>query len=133
MKESRSYFAVILDEYGALSGIITLHDLLEALVGELNEEEDPVKVEDIRKLNDDTWKIQGCAALEDVAEELDIELPVDEYDTFSGYICGVIGRVPDDDERFQCKNDLLDMEIHYVKNHIIGDVTVKVKQKQETA
>ena len=115
MKESRSYFAVILDEYGALSGIITLHDLLEALVGELNEEEDPVKVEDIRKLNDDTWKIQGCAALEDVAEELDIELPVDEYDTFSGYICGVIGRVPDDDERFQCKNDLLDMEIHYVK------------------
>ena len=133
MKESRSYFAVILDEYGALSGIITLHDLLEALVGELNEEEDPVKVEDIGKLNDDTWKIQGCAALEDVAEELDIELPVDEYDTFSGYICGVIGRVPDDDERFQCKNDLLDMEIHYVKNHIIGDVTVKVKQKQETA
>lgn len=133
MKESRSYFAVILDEYGALSGIITLHDLLEALVGELNEEEDPVKVEDIRKLNDDTWKIQGCAALEDVAEELNIELPVDEYDTFSGYICGVIGRVPDDDERFQCKNDLLDMEIHYVKNHIIGDVTVKVKQKQETA
>ena len=133
MNESRSYFAVILDEYGALSGIITLHDLLEALVGELNEEEDPVKVEDIRKLNDDTWKIQGCAALEDVAEELDIELPVDEYDTFSGYICGVIGRVPDDDERFQCKNDLLDMEIHYVKNHIIGDVTVKVKQKQETA
>ena len=133
MKESRSYFAVILDEYGALSGIITLHDLLEALVGELNEEEDPVKVEDIRKLNDDTWKIQGCAALEDVAEELDIELPVDEYDKFSGYICGVIGRVPDDDERFQCKNDLLDMEIHYVKNHIIGDVTVKVKQKQETA
>ena len=131
MKESRSYFAVILDEYGALSGIITLHDLLEALVGELNEEEDPVKVEDIRKLNDDTWKIQGCAALEDVAEELNIELPVDEYDTFSGYICGLIGRVPDDDERFQCKNELLDMEIHYVKNHIIGDVTVKVKQKQQ--
>lgn len=133
MKESRSYFAVILDEYGALSGIITLHDLLEALVGELNEEEDPVKVEDIRKLNDDTWKIQGCAALEDVAEELNIELPVDEYDTFSGYICGLIGRVPDDDERFQCKNELLDMEIHYVKNHIIGDVTVKVKQKQQTS
>lgn len=131
MKESRSYFAVILDEYGALSGIITLHDLLEALVGELNEEEDPVKVEDIRKLNDDTWKIQGCAALEDVAEELNIELPVDEYDTFSGYICGLIGRVPDDDERFQCKNELLDMEIHYVKNHIIGDVTVKVRQKQQ--
>ena len=57
-------------------------------MGDLRELEEPVEPEDIEKLDEGVWKIQGSADLEDVAEELKIKLNLDDYDTFSGYICG---------------------------------------------
>ena len=94
MKKSGNYFAVVLDEYGGVDGIITLRDLIEQLVGDLNEEEDGIPVEDIVKLTDNSWKIQGLTSLDDVQEALGVPLPVDEYDTFSGYILGILGHIP---------------------------------------
>ena len=90
MKQSRSYFAVSIDEYGGVSGIITLHDLVESLVGELEEKEEPIKPKDIEKVSEGIWKIQGFADLDDVSEELGVKLPTDTYDTFSGFVCSVI-------------------------------------------
>ncbi|MDC7288964.1 hemolysin family protein [Blautia schinkii] len=130
MKESRIYFAVVLDEYGGLSGIITLHDLMESLVGELNEPEEPWGPEDIEETEDGKWKIQGCALLDDVADALKIQLPVDVYDTFSGFICGVIGRVPGDGETFTCGAEGLVIEVHEVEKHMIGECTVTLSAKE---
>lgn len=129
MKENRIYFAVVLDEYGGLSGIITLHDLMESLVGELNEPEEPWGPEDIERAGEGKWKIQGCALLDDVADALKIQLPVDVYDTFSGFVCGVIGRVPVDGENFVCEAEGLVIEVHEVQKHIIGACTVTLKEK----
>lgn len=129
MKESRIYFAVVLDEYGGLSGIITLHDLMESLVGELNEPEEPWGPEDIEEFGDGKWKIQGCALLDDVADALKIQLPVDVYDTFSGFVCGVIGRVPGDGEAFTCEAEGLVIEVHEVHMHMIGACTVTLNKK----
>ena len=56
MKQTRKYFAVVLDEYGGMSGIVTLHDLIETLVGDLEEEEVPPKPEDIEKINENLKK-----------------------------------------------------------------------------
>ncbi|MGI6069726.1 MAG: hemolysin family protein [Blautia sp.] len=125
MKASRVYFAVLIDEYGILSGIVTLHDLIEALVGDLEEKEEPRKPKEIDRLEEDVWRIQGCADLEDVMREVKKTLPTDIYDTFSGYICGVIGRVPDDGEQFTCEGDGLVMEVKSVSGHIIGEVIVR--------
>lgn len=85
MKKVRIYFAVVLDEYGGMSGIVTLHDLVEALVGELEEEEMPAKPEDIKKIKEDVWRIQGCAQLDEVSEALGVEFP-EVFDTFSGFV-----------------------------------------------
>ncbi len=126
MKQQRTYFAVIIDEYGGLSGIITVHDIMEALVGELEEKEDDEKPKDIEKLADDTWKIQGCADLDEVAEELDREMPVDTYDTFSGYVCGLIGRVPDEGESFVWEEDGMKIQVQDVVDHIIQETVVQV-------
>ena len=122
MKNSRIYFAVVLDEYGGLSGIITVHDLIEEIVGDLYETEEPA---DIEQISDDTWCIQGCAALDDVADILGIKLPVDDYDTYGGYLCSVIGRVPNDEECFECETDDIHVQVHSVFNHRIGSTTVK--------
>ena len=103
MQENREYFAVVIDEYGGMSGIVTLHDIMEALLGDLSEKESPIKPEEIEKLSEDKFVIQGSADLEDVAEALDIEMPIDVYDTFSGFICGVLGRIPEEGEKFKCQ------------------------------
>lgn len=126
MKEARTYFAVIIDEYGGLSGIITVHDIIEALVGELEEKEDVEKPKDIEWIADNTWKIQGCADLDEVAEALGCEMPVDIYDTFSGYVCGMIGRVPDEGESFRWENDGIRIQVRDVQDHIIQETVVHI-------
>ena len=83
MKQEKKKFAVVLDEYGGFSGTITINDLLELLVGDIYEEETEIQI-----VSEDTWKIKGCASLDDVAEAVGISLPVEEYDTFGGYVFG---------------------------------------------
>lgn len=127
MKKKKNYFAVVMDEYGGLSGIITLHDLMEALVGDMEEEEEE-KTEDIVKVSDKEWRVQGCAPLDEVAAELNRDLPVDKYDTFGGYIISIIDRIPENGENFFCAADGLQIEVHGVENHRITDTTLTVEQ-----
>ena len=107
MQKSRNYFAAVIDEYGGISGIITLHDLMEALVGELYETEEAPMPLAVEKIGENTWKVRGYADLEDVSDALEVELPTDTYDTFSGFICGLIGKVPRNGEQFSCEYDAL--------------------------
>ena len=126
MRKKRSYFAVILDEYGGMSGIITLHDLLEELVGELHETEEE-KAEAIKQIDENTWQIQGYADLSDVGDCLNVSLPVDSYDTFNGFIWGEIGKVPGDGESFEFETPELKVRVHAVENHKVTDATVWLK------
>lgn len=130
MKQARTYFAVIIDEYGGMSGIITLHDLMEALVGDLNEKEEPMKPQDIECLPEGTWKIQGCADLEEVSAAWNRPLPIDIYDTFSGYLCGLLGRVPEDGETFIWENETMKVEVCRVQGHMIQEAVVQLKEQE---
>lgn len=131
MKKKRIYFAVLVDEYGGVSGIITLHDLMESLVGDLYEPDEEEEPDDIVKISDNQWRIQGRADVEDVAEELRIELPSQDYDTFGGYVCGVIDRIPEDGETFVCSTDDLEIRVLAVENHRIKEAVVWKKEKEE--
>ena len=130
MKKSGNYFAIVVDEYGGMSGIATMRDLVELLVGELAEGEEDHE-EDIVALGTDEWKIQGTASLDDVAEALDVELPVEEYDTFSGYICGTLGEVPDDGVTFDLETDDLKIQVQKVQDRRIEEAFVFKKKKAE--
>ncbi|MBQ9961615.1 MAG: HlyC/CorC family transporter [Firmicutes bacterium] len=131
MQTSRDYFAVVIDEYGGMSGIITLHDIIESLFGDISEKEDPDKALDIQKISDTSWLIHGSADLEDVAEILKIALPIDDYDTFNGFVCDILDRIPEEGENvsFEWKN--LKITIHDVKNHIVQFTTVELKTPAE--
>ncbi len=130
MKENHSYFAVIIDEYGALEGIITLHDLVEALVGDLNEAEDAAMPAEIEQLSENSWRILGRTPIDEAAEVLGVELPEDMYDTFGGYVCGIIGRIPADGETLSCETDILEIQVLSVKNHVVS--AAKVTKKPQT-
>lgn len=130
MKQERNYFAVIIDEYGGMSGIVTLHDLMEALVGEMEEKEEEEEPEDIELLEENTWRIQGYANLEEVAKELHCILPTDTYETFSGFVCGMIGRVPEDGETFVWEGKILRVEVLKVQGHMIREAVVKRRERE---
>ncbi len=133
MKKKGFYFAVVIDEYGGLSGIITLHDLLEALVGDLREEEEPAKPEDIRRLSGNKWMVCGWADIDDVSEELGVFLPSDLYDTFGGFICGKLDEIPEDGAEPYLETDALIIKVHSVEGHRIGCTTVEKKNIACTA
>ena len=119
MKKERKHFAVVLDEYGGLSGVISMHDLMELLVGDLDEDE-----KEIIAVGENTWKISGGASLDDVAEELELKLPVEEYDTFGGYIFGELGKIPDDGAKFVLEAGGMKIQVEKVENHRIIDTVV---------
>lgn len=127
MRQKGVYFAVVIDEYGGLSGIITLHDLMEALVGDLHDQEEDERPKDIQQIDESNWLIFGCADIDDVSEELEVDLPVDIYDTFGGYICGLISEIPDDGKGFEVETETLVIKVHGVENHRIGSATVTKK------
>ena len=131
MKKTGHYFAVVLDEYGGMDGVITLKDLIEQLVGDLVEEDEAARPEDIVRISENTWKIQGTASLDDVAEELHVELPVEEYDTFGGYVFGVLGSVPDDGSRFEMDTDGMHIRVFRVREHRIEGSIVTLLETEE--
>lgn len=97
MKQTRNHFAVVVDEYGGMSGIITMNDLLEELVGDLEDDSTmPVEAPLIERIDSKTFHIRGTAPLDEVAEQLGVLLPDEEYDTFGGFVFGLLGSVPGD-------------------------------------
>lgn len=124
MKQERKYFAIVIDEYGGMSGIVTVHDLMEELVGNMDDE-DTVREVEIRQLSDDRWEIRGSADLEEVAEKLDVQLPTDEHETFNGLVCGIVGRVPDEGEQFTCEGYGLKIHVKNVTGHRVDTALVE--------
>ena len=97
MQSRKVHFAVVVDEYGGTSGIITMEDLIEELVGDIYDEFDPKEEREILPLGDGVWRIAGSAELEDVAEELGVEFPEDEEaETLGGLVFANLDVIPAD-------------------------------------
>lgn len=97
MKKARKHFAIVVDEHGGVNGIITMNDLLEQIVGDLEDDLSDIREEpDIEKTSDGQWKIKGSTPLSLVSEQLGVILPEREYNTFGGLIFGMLGSIPED-------------------------------------
>ena len=131
MKKERKYYGVVLDEYGGMTGIVTLHDLVEALVGDLHEEDEIPEPDPIEAVSENEWIILGTADLEDVNEELKINLDLEAADTFGGYIMGILGKVPEDGTCFHLDTDNLSIDVAEIKNHRIGKTVVRLLEQEE--
>ena len=131
MKQSKKHFAVVLDEYGGTLGIVTMNDLLEQLVGDLDDDaEAPAEPEEIQQLDSGTWRINGTASLTDVAERLATELPTGEYETFGGLVFGLYGSVPDDGTTFEIDIENLHIKVTEIRDHRLETATVCLTEKE---
>ena len=131
MKIKKVYFAVLLDEYGGMTGIVTLHDIIETLLGEIQEDDDIEEPDPIQQIDSDQFRIYGQADIEDVEKALGISLEDEDCDTFGGYILNHYGQIPDEGSHFKVSLDLMDVYVKEVKNHRIGQTIVQIKQKEE--
>ena len=100
MQARKQHIAIVVDEYGGTSGLITLEDLLEEIVGNIYDEFDPKEDEDIQPLGDGRWRISGAADLETISKALGVALPTEEeFDTLGGLIFSRLTEIPSDGER----------------------------------
>ncbi len=126
MRQKRKYFAVLLDEYGGMSGVITFKNLIVELIGEYYEDEDDEKgPQKITRLSENMWGIQGDAPLDEVEKALGREFPVNAYDTFNGLIYNIMGNIPRDGEEFTCEAYGMRIHVHEVKGHRVQYATVE--------
>ena len=98
MQKQKNHIAIVLDEYGGTAGLVTIEDLIEEIVGNIFDEYDEEE-EEINQLDDHTFIVNGLANIDDVEDDLDVDLPVDDFDTLSGFILGQLGRLPEPDEK----------------------------------
>lgn len=134
MKKSRIHFAVVLDEYGGMVGIVTMSDLLEQLVGDL--EDDNTKINsshDIERIDTNTWKIYGTASLRDISEQLGVSLISDKYDTLSGLILSFYGSIPNDGDNIEIETSGLVIKVISIKDHRVEHALVCLSQKNSNS
>jgi putative hemolysin len=132
MKKERQPMAIVLNEYGGVIGIVTIHDLVEQLVGDLIYEEDEEEIL-IQQVNENTWNIRGAALLEDISEALGIVLSCEEYDTFNGLIFHTLESIPEEDEEMELEIARIHVKVLEIKNHQVEMARVTVREKETEA
>jgi putative hemolysin len=130
MKKTKNHIAVVLDEYGGTAGIVTIEDLIEEIVGNISDEYDEDDNE-IVKENDYTFVIDGLINISDAEDTLDADLPVDDYDTLSGFILGQLGRLPQEKEEVIIEYNGFLFEVLEIEDQVISKVKVTKTNKSD--
>lgn len=97
MKKEKSQMAIVVDEYGGTAGLLTIEDLVEVIVGDIDDEYDEEE-EEIVKINDNEYLVEGSTKISDVNEQLGINLESEEFDSIGGFIIGYLKRIPEENE-----------------------------------
>lgn len=134
-KVRKQHLAVILDEYGGTSGIVSIEDVIEEIIGDIEDEHDAPREEDILAKTDGTYLVTGRASLSDINEKLPLDIESEEVDTIGGYLSLVAGRVPKNNERLVVDNTLfviLDADAKQVHRiEIISPAPADAVQEQD--
>lgn len=126
MKRTRNSLAVVLDEYGGLTGIVTLNDLVEQLVGDLGDEPGKeVPAPAAEPVEPGTWRVQGDASLEEVSRALGVSLPCREYDTFNGLVFSALDAIPKDGSVVELETAGLAIRVTEVRDHQVRSALVR--------
>ncbi len=123
LQQNKTHMAIIIDEYGGTAGIVTLEDLIEEIVGNIFDEDDDEEKE-LEKIDDNTFIIKGSISLDEAQDILGANLPVDDYETLSGFIIGQIGRIPEKGDEPTIEYNELVFKVEEVEEKKVSKVKV---------
>jgi putative hemolysin len=103
MKKTRNHIAIVLDEYGGTVGLVTIEDLLEEIVGEIEDEYD-TENNSIKFIKDNEYIVDGSTRIHDIAELLNVNIDLEEFDSVGGLMIGKLGRIPEEKEKTEINN-----------------------------
>lgn len=132
MNDSHMQFAVVVDEYGGTAGIVTLEDVLESIVGNIQDEYDD-EDEEIVQINETTFTIDGITDLDEVDELVGTKLPEGDYDTLGGFVISLLGYLPSesDPEPAVAEYENLRFTVLNFEDRRIGEIKVEILPKEE--
>lgn len=126
MTARRVQMAVVVDEYGGTAGIVTLEDLVESIVGNIQDEYDDEE-EEFSVINETTFTVDGTTSIDEVNEHVGVNLPEDEYDTIGGFVIGLLGYLPKDGEMNELDYENLHFTILNLEDKRIGKLKVEIR------
>ena len=130
MRQSYNNIAIVLDEYGATAGLITLEDLLEEIVGEIRDEYDTDEEDPIQKINDCEYLVKGSMNLEDLSQELDLDLTSEDYDSIGGYLIGLLDHLPMAGESITTPDNIY-LRVEAMEKKRINKIFIRIPPKTE--
>ena len=132
LQEKKMHMAILIDEYGGFSGIVTMEDLIEEIVGDIDDEYDHDEP-DIMKIDDNTYVAKGVISVKEFNSNVGSELDDDseEYDTLGGFLIDLIGYIPDDGDKVKVEYENLEFNIEEVNEKRIQVVRIIVNEIEE--
>lgn len=126
LQKTHQHIAILIDEYGGFSGIVTIEDLIEEIMGDIEDEYDANDEPEIQKIDNQTYVIDGLMSIDDINEDLDLELESENHETLSGFLLDILGQIPEDGEErvVEWKNytfkieDIKDKRLNKIKLYI---------------
>lgn len=130
MRKSSINIVIVLDEYGATAGLITLEDLLEEIVGEIRDEYDDDEEDPIQKINDREYMVQGSLNLQDLNDILNIDITSEDYDSIGGYVIELLDHLPEAGEAITTEDGLY-LRVEDMEKNRINKVFLRLPEKRQ--
>jgi len=130
LQQSKKHIAVLIDEYGGFAGIVTMEDLVEEVMGDIEDEYDPTSFK-IKKVDDATYLIDGMTTIDELNMKLDLDIYSENYDTISGFLIDHMGTIPQEHDERTIEIEHMVFKLESVKNKRIDKVKLYIGVKEE--
>ncbi|MDR1839159.1 MAG: hemolysin family protein [Treponema sp.] len=127
LRRKKVHIAVVVDEYGGVSGIVSMEDIIEEIIGDIQDEFDH-ETDDVVELDEGIWLCDARVNLEFLAEETNLVLPVDDFDTLGGFVFDLFGKIPVKNEKIEYKD--YDFIIQEMDGHKINSIKIVTHKKE---
>ena len=131
LQEDRQHIAILVDEYGGFSGIVTVEDLIEEIMGDIEDEYDHDDEPKLQKIDDYNFIVDGNYLIDDLDDELDLKLDNVNHDTISGFVLHLLGEIPDDNQERSVTYENLTFKITGVKGNRVTKIKLTIKKSEE--
>ncbi len=128
-KAVNNNLVIVLDEYGATAGLISMEDMLEEIVGEIRDEYDQDEEEEVKEIGPDEYMVSGSAKLDDLNKQLGLHLESEDYDSIGGLVIGLLEHLPEEGEEVECLN--LHLKVEHMEKNRIDRIRINICAEEE--